>query len=66
MPSTILDISLQVEGLGWHGPDYAARGAPVVGAPNRSYGYGVVAPPKILGPWHPQRGPLYFSNSFLG
>ena len=33
-------MTLHVEGLGWHGP------IPVVGAPNRSYDYGVVAPPR--------------------
>ena len=37
-------MTLQVEGLRWHDPDHAALGAPVVGAPNHSYGYGVVAP----------------------
>ena len=46
MPTTMSDISLRVEGLGWHGPDHASRGAPVVGAPSRSYDYGVVAPPR--------------------
>ena len=33
-------MTLHVEGLGRHGP------IPVVGAPNRSYDYGVVAPPR--------------------
>ena len=37
---------LQVEGLERHGLDHASRGAPVVGAPSRSYDYGVVAPPR--------------------
>ena len=44
VPTNTRGMTLHVEGLGWHGPDHAARGAPVVGAPNRSYGYGVVAP----------------------
>ena len=43
VPSTIYDITLHVDGLWWHDPDHASRGAPVVGAPNRSYSYGVVA-----------------------
>ncbi len=41
-------------GLGWHGPtghrrrwSLRARVPLVVGAPNRSLGYGVVAPPRI-------------------
>ena len=36
-------------GLRWHGPTHAlrARVPPVVGAPSRSEGYGVVAPPRI-------------------
>ena len=37
-------MTLQVEGLRWHDPDHASRGAPVVGAPSRSECYGVVAP----------------------
>ncbi len=44
VPTDMNDMNLQVEGLRWHGPDHAARGAPVVGAPSHSYGYGVVAP----------------------
>ena len=32
------------EGLRWHDPDHASRGAPVVGVPSRSERYGVVAP----------------------
>ena len=36
-------MTLHVEGLWWHGPDDAARGAPVVVAPSHGYGYGVVA-----------------------
>ena len=59
-------MTLQVEGLGWHGPDHASRGAPVVGAPNRSCDYGVVAPPRAWDRGIPQRGPLYFFNSLLG
>ncbi len=43
VPTTMSDVSLRVGGLGWHGP------ISVVGAPNRSYGYGVVAPPRIWG-----------------
>ena len=42
-------MTLHVEGLRWHDPDHASRGASVVGAPSRSYGYGVVAPPRIWG-----------------
>ena len=33
-------MTLQVEGLRWHGP------ISVVGTPSHSYGYGVVAPPR--------------------
>jgi hypothetical protein len=40
VPKTMYDMILRVEGLRWHGP------IPVVGAPNRSYDYGVVAPPR--------------------
>jgi hypothetical protein len=40
VPTTMNDMTLHVEGLGWHGP------IPVVGAPNRSCDYGVVAPPR--------------------
>ena len=46
VPTDMNDMTLQVEGLRWHGPDHAARGAPVVGAPSRSECYGVVAPPR--------------------
>ena len=49
VPSTIWGMTVRVEGLGWHDPDHASRGAPVVGAPIRSYSYGVVAPPRIWG-----------------
>ena len=42
-------MTLQVEGLRWHDPDHASRGAPVVGAPSRSECYGVVAPPRSWG-----------------
>ena len=42
-PKTMNGMTLQVEGLRWHDPGHASRGAPVVGAPNHSYGYGVVA-----------------------
>ncbi len=45
MPTDMNDMTLQLEGLRWHGLDHAARGAPVVGAPSHSYLYGVVAPP---------------------
>ena len=38
------EMTLRVEGLRWHDPDHASRGAPVVGAPSHSYGHGVVAP----------------------
>ena len=44
VPTSMYDMTLHVEGLRWHGPDHAARGAPVVGVPSHSYGYGVVAP----------------------
>ena len=43
------DMTLHVEGLRWHDPDHATRGAPVVGVPSHSYGYGVVAPPRVWG-----------------
>ena len=49
MPTTMNDMTLHVEGLRWHDPDHAARGAPVVGVPSHSYGYGVVAPPRSWG-----------------
>ena len=42
-------MTLHVEGLRWHDPDHAARGAPVVGAPSRSECYGLVASPWIWG-----------------
>ncbi len=44
VPNGIVAMNLRVRGLRWHGPDHASRGAPVVGAPNRSDGYGLVAP----------------------
>ena len=44
VPTIMNDMTLHVEGSRWHGPDYAVRGAPVVGAPSHGYGYGVVAP----------------------
>ena len=34
-------------GLGRHGADHASRGAPVVGAPRRSYSYAFGAPPRM-------------------
>ena len=40
-PATVLDVILPGSGLGWHGP------ISVVGAPSRSDGYAVVAPPRI-------------------
>ena len=40
VPTNMNAMTLQVEGLGWHGP------IPVVGTPNRSYDYGGVAPPR--------------------
>jgi hypothetical protein len=40
VPTDMNDMTLQVEGLRWHDP------IPVVGAPKRSYDYGVVAPPR--------------------
>ena len=43
MPTNMNGMSLQVEGLRWHGPDHVSRGASVVGAPSRSECYGVVA-----------------------
>ena len=41
VPNTKRDNILRVCGLRWHGP------ISVVGAPIRSDGYGVVAPPRI-------------------
>jgi len=38
------EMTLRVEGLRWHDPDHALRGAAVVGVPGHSYGYGIVAP----------------------
>ena len=49
VPKTMNDMTLHVERLRWHGPDHASRGAPVVGVPSHSYGYGVVAPPRSWG-----------------
>ena len=49
MPTTKNGMTLHVEGLRWHDPDHASRGAPVVGAPSHSYGNGVVAPPRSSG-----------------
>ena len=47
-PNTMNDIILQSCGLRWHGPDpRSAWVPPVVGAPSRSEGYGVLAPPRI-------------------
>ncbi len=43
VPNTKRDNILRVCGLRWHGP------ISVVGAPIRSDGYGVVAPPRIWG-----------------
>ena len=43
VPTTMWGMRVRVEGLGWHDP------ISVVGAPIRSYGYGVVAPPRIWG-----------------
>ena len=40
-PNTMADMNKRVCGLGWHGS------ISVVGAPSRSDGYGVVAPPRI-------------------
>jgi len=60
VPTDMNDMTLQV---GWHGP------IPVVGAPNRSYDYGVVAPPRAGHPGYPcdstGGGPLYSFNSLL-
>ena len=42
-------MTIHVEGLRWPDPNHAARGAPVAGAPSHSYGYGVVAPPRVWG-----------------
>ena len=49
VPTTMWGMILHGEGLRWHGPDHASRGAPVVGAPSRSECYGVVAPPRSWG-----------------
>ena len=43
MPTTMNGMTLHVEGLRRHDPDHASRGAPFVGVPSHSYGYGVVA-----------------------
>ena len=43
VPTTMYGMTLHVEGLRWHGP------ISVVGAPSLSYGYGVVAPPRVWG-----------------
>jgi hypothetical protein len=43
VPTTMNDMTIQVEGLGWHGS------IPVVGAPSHSECYGVVAPPRAWG-----------------
>ena len=48
VPTNRNDMTLHVEGLRRHGPGHAARRAPVVGAPNQSYGYGVVAPTHVI------------------
>ena len=40
-PTTMTDRTLEVCGLGWHGT------ISVVGAPSGSYGWRVVAPPRI-------------------
>jgi hypothetical protein len=57
-PNGMKDISLQDRGLRWHGPTHAlcARVPPVVGAPRRSYGYGVVAPRPTASPRVPLWG----------
>ena len=57
-PNTMTDISLRVCGLGWHGP------ISVVGAPSRSDGYGVVAPPRILGRRIPNAARCTSSTAF--
>ena len=49
VPNTVADRNIRVCGLGWHGP------ISVVGAPSRSDGYGVVAPPRIWGADDPAR-----------
>jgi hypothetical protein len=66
VPNTMADLILSVCGLRWHGP------ISVVGAPSRSDGYGVVAPPRGWSRGHPGDpcvstggGPLYFFNSLL-
>ena len=43
VPNTMADTIVRLCGLGWHGP------ISVVGAPSRSDGYGVAAPPRIWG-----------------
>ena len=57
-------MSVRVEGLGWHDPDHAPRGAPVVGAPSRSYCYGVVAPPRSWGRGIPNAAHCTSSTAF--
>jgi len=49
-PNDMQDMILRVGGLGWHGP------IPVVRAPSRSEGYGVVALPRVWGRGIPNAG----------
>jgi hypothetical protein len=58
VPTNMRDMTIQIEGLGWHDPDHAPRGAPVVGSASHSYGYGVVFPPRIWGRGIPGTPPL--------
>ena len=57
-PTNRSGMTLHVEGLGWHGP------IPVVGAPNRSYDYGVVAPPRAWGRGIPNAAHCTSSTAF--
>ncbi len=59
VPSTIWGMTVRVEGLGWHDP------ISVVRAPSHSYGYGVVAPPRIWGRGIPNAANCTPSTAFL-
>ena len=57
-PNAMADLNTQVCGLGWHGP------ISVVGAPSRSDGYGVVAPPRTWGRGIPNAARCTSSTAF--
>jgi hypothetical protein len=58
VPTTMWGMTLHVEGLGWHDP------ISVVGAPNRSECYGVVAPPRSWGRTIPNAAHCTSSTAF--